>query len=100
LSTGLADLQLNDRLIRFVEGGKVMEPPQSILSSSIGVSGDSNAQAKCSSVKEGDIVNVHVTALGAMMALALIHLKSNNSQIAERLELPQSFYALEFARPT
>lgn len=41
----LRDLQLEQRLIRFIEGGKTMEPPQSVISSNF------NSENKCSSIK-------------------------------------------------
>jgi len=44
-------------------------------------------------------VNVHITTHGALVALALIHLKSNNLAVASKLELPQTFYSLEYVRP-
>jgi anaphase-promoting complex subunit 1 len=44
--------------------------------------------AKCSAIKEGDMVNVHITSPGAVIALALIHLKSNNENIATKLSMP------------
>lgn len=45
-----------------------MEPPQSMLSSNF------NNDNKCSSIREGDRVNVHVTAPAALVALGLIFL--------------------------
>jgi|LauGreDrversion4_2_1035121.scaffolds.fasta_scaffold231201_2 hypothetical protein len=38
---------------------------------------------KCSSIKEGDMVNIHITSSGAIIALALIHLKSNNRSVSD-----------------
>lgn len=58
-----------------------------------------NEQNKCSSIKEGDTVNLYVTFPGAIMALTMIHLQSNNSKIASQLSLPDTFYLLESARP-
>lgn len=55
---GLADLRLDERLIRYVEGGKVMDLPQSMLSQNF----NHENSAKCSSIKEGDMVNVHITS--------------------------------------
>ena len=42
------------------------------------LSSNFNNDNKCSSIKEGNTVNVHVTAPGALLALGLIFLKSNN----------------------
>lgn len=91
---GLSDLQLDERLIRLIEGGKVMDPPLSMLSANM------NAESnKCSSVLEGENVNIHITAPGALMAIAIIHMQTNNEMIARRLEIPCTFYALEHAKP-
>ena len=91
---GLSDLQLDERLVRLIEGGKVMDPPLSMLSANM------NAESsKCSSVLEGENVNIHITAPGAIMALAIIHMQTDNETIARRLEIPGTFYALEHAKP-
>ncbi len=91
---GLSDLQLDERLIRLIEGGKTMEAPLSMLSANM------NAESsKCSSVLEGENVNIHITAPGALMAIAIIHMQTDNELVARRLEVPSSFYALEHAKP-
>ncbi len=84
---GLSDLKLDERLIRYVEGGKIIDLPQSMLSQNFNHENTSK-QTVCSSIKEGDMVNVHITSQGALVALALIHLKSNNQQIASQLQMP------------
>jgi anaphase-promoting complex subunit 1 len=71
----IKDLQLEERLIRFIEGGKIMNPPQSILSNNF------NCDNKCSSIREGNTVNTHITAPGALLALGLIYLKSNDKKL-------------------
>mmetsp|Transcript_42600 Transcript_42600/g.40868 ORF Transcript_42600/g.40868 Transcript_42600/m.40868 type:complete len:173 (+) Transcript_42600:1014-1532(+) len=80
---GISDLNLNERLIRFVEGGRMIDLPKSMLSVNF-----NHDNAKCSAIKEGDMVNVHITSPGAAIALALIHLKSNNASIANKLSMP------------
>jgi anaphase-promoting complex subunit 1 len=89
---GMADLTIDERLIRFIEGGKTMPEIPSMKGA--------NEQDQCSSVKEGDNVNLYNTLPGAIIALALIHLKTNNKQISERIELPRTFFALEYSRPS
>jgi anaphase-promoting complex subunit 1 len=54
---GLIDLKLDERLIRYVEGGKIIDLPQSMLQQNF-----NHDNAKCSSIKEGDMVNVHITS--------------------------------------
>ena len=90
----IKDLDLDERLIRFVEGGKPIEPPKSILYSNY--NHDFN---KCSSVREGSFVNTHITCPSALLALALIYLKSNKTEIAERITIPNSFSDIEFTNP-
>jgi len=54
---------------------------------------------KSSAIRENEMVNVYVTGSAGIMALALTHLKSNNSDIAQRLVMPQTFYDMEFVMP-
>jgi len=70
-----------------------MKPPKSMLSNF------RNDNKNCSSVQEGDIVNTHVTSAPALIALALIYLKSNNESIANRIKIPNSFCSLEDCNP-
>lgn len=74
LALGIVNLQktgqteLDERLLRFIEGGAPMDVPLSVMQAA------ANSEQQVSScIKEGDMVNVHVTAPGAIMALALIH---------------------------
>jgi len=83
------DLQLEERLIRFIEGGKVMEPPQSMISTNY------INESKCSSIKEGPYVNLHITAPAALLALSLMYLKSNDRELAARITIPNSFNTIE-----
>jgi anaphase-promoting complex subunit 1 len=89
-------LKLDERLIRYVEGGKNIDLPQSMLSQNF----NHDNTKQCSSIKEGDMVNVHITSQGALIALALIHLKSGSRVIADALQMPQTFYSLESVRPS
>ena len=41
----------------------------------------------CCRIKEGDKVNVDVTAPGATLALALMFLRTNNASVADRLQV-------------
>lgn len=79
----IKDLNLEERLIRFIEGGKIIKPPFGILSN--------NHDQKCSSIREGNRVNTHITAPSAIMALSMIALMSNNQQLADRITIPNSF---------
>ena len=85
----IKDLNIEERLIRFIEGGKILEPPQSMLSNHM------NFENKCSSIKEGNSVNIHITAPPALIALSLMLLDSNNFEIAEKITIPHSFSTIE-----
>lgn len=54
---------------------------------------------KSSAIKENDMVNTSITAPGALVALALIYLKSNNRQIADMIKIPHTFEALDSVTP-
>ena len=69
------DLNIEERLIRFIEGGKIMPMPRS--------TDYNNDSSVCSSVREGDQVNVYITSSGAIHALCMIYLQSNNKLIAD-----------------
>lgn len=86
LDTGLADVRIEDRLHQYMVGGK----SQNVSSK------DSN---KCSRLKEGDMINVQVTSAGAILALGLMFLKSNNASVASRLSVPDTMFLLDFVRP-
>ena len=49
---------------------------------------------KSSSIKEGPNVNLHITAPAALLAISLMYLKSNNSELAQKITLPSSFSTL------
>ncbi|KAL4431853.1 hypothetical protein ABPG74_012665 [Tetrahymena malaccensis] len=91
--TNIKDLELEERLIRFIEGGKIMDPPQSMLSTNF------NTENKSSSIKEGNTVNTHVTAPGALIAISLLFLKSNDIKVAEKITIPNSFSTIENCNP-
>lgn len=67
------DLHLDERLIRFIEGGKKMHLPRSMMQTA-----QNQETNKSSAIKENEMVNVYITSSGALFALTLIHLKSNN----------------------
>ncbi|CAG9324816.1 unnamed protein product [Blepharisma stoltei] len=91
---GLEDLVIDERLIRLFEGGRRMAPPKILQTGYL-----MSESAKCSVAKEGDNIVTTITAPGALLAYALIHLKSNNALVAEKIEIPTTFYALEWVRP-
>lgn len=78
-NAGLADLEIDLRLHRFVVGGvdlreqRRQKDPINRFSTVHGVSSEGE---RCSRVYEGNHINNHVTAPGATLALGLIYLKS------------------------
>lgn len=92
---GLSDLRVEERLLLHIDGGK--KPAESSLFPSHASSVD--VSSKSSRVLEGDDINVDVTAPGACIALALIYLRSNNSEILNRLSLPETLVQLDSIRP-
>lgn len=94
ITPGLEDLRIDERLIRLFEGGKRMQPPKILQTGYL--MGES---IKCSVTQEGENFVTSITAPGALIAYALIHLRSNNELAAEKIEIPNTFYGLEWARP-
>ena len=94
VTPGLEDLRIDERLIRLFEGGKRMQPPKILQTGYL--MGDSS---KCSVTQEGENFVTAITAPGALLAYALIHLRSNNELAADKIESPNTFYALEWIRP-
>lgn len=94
ITPGLEDLRIDERLIRLFEGGKRMQPPKILQTGYL--MGES---VKCSVTQEGENFVTSITAPGALIAYALIHLKSNNELAADKIEIPNTFYGLEWARP-
>ncbi|KAL1925795.1 uncharacterized protein VTP21DRAFT_678 [Calcarisporiella thermophila] len=101
---GLADIRIVDVLLRYINGGKLdsskgsaawnlhsysaMNPPPA---------GGSSSFNQC--VREGESINVDITAPGATIALGLMYLKTNNATIAAKLTVPQTLFLLDFVRP-
>jgi hypothetical protein len=103
----LADLRVEDRLHRYIVGGG------SLKSGGIGDLGGSDGRSyydsmprdinepenRSSRVLEGSRVNVNVTAPGAIIALGLMYLRSNNCDIAARVAIPDTHFLLDYVRP-
>lgn len=50
-------------------------------------------------VKEGDIVNIDVTAPGATLALGLMFFQTGNQAVAHWMDPPDTSYLLDLVRP-
>lgn len=55
--------------------------------------------SKSSRVLDGDEINTNITAPGAIIALSLIYIRSNNIEILQRLAIPTTMIALDVIRP-
>eukprot|EP01133_Synstelium_polycarpum_P002635 gene2635-3039_t len=78
----LADLAIDERLKMYMgEGSDAARPP-----------------ARSNLVQEGTRPNFDITSPGAILALALIHLKSNDTKIASFFTIPDTSYGLNFVR--
>lgn len=129
-ATGLADLQIENRLHRYIQGGKKggsgdysssmdgsrtgnhgsgESPHTNSASNHTGTSSssssnnhhhsDADPNSKCSRIREGSAVNVQVTSAGAMIALGLMFLKSEQESVASRLSVPDTLFLLQGVRP-
>jgi len=113
----LAELRINEHLNLFISGGRYSSlnastAPEAARRAGVGrpdsmhgaasgmrASAGDAAASKNSTIKEDDLVNLDVTAPGAMLALALMYLQTNNEQAARLLDLPTSLPELEELRP-
>ena len=62
-----------------------MDAPQSMISTNF------VTENRSSSIKEGDNVNLHITAPAAILAISLMYLKSNCKETADKITIPNSF---------
>ncbi|XP_046858377.1 anaphase-promoting complex subunit 1-like isoform X2 [Xenia sp. Carnegie-2017] len=89
-TAGLSDLNISDHLYHYMVGGhkKTQMGAQS-----------EKFRSPSYLIKEGDNVDINVTAPGAILALALIYLKSNDEIVASWLSAPETPVLAEFVRP-
>lgn len=104
-----ADKRRIDRLVQFGNNSpghgmdKVFQSTTNVSGKAEGAGPEGSAltlaDSESSSVKEGDFINSDVVSPGALLALALIYLKTNDCQIAKRIVIPDSLYTLDRCRP-
>ncbi|XP_053948485.1 anaphase-promoting complex subunit 1 isoform X1 [Anastrepha ludens] len=87
---GLLDLQIPDTLHYYMVGGNKRQ-----------LTGSQKEKYKLPSfqVREGDNVNIDVTAPGATLALGLMFFNTNNRAVAEWMNPPNTHYLLDLVRP-
>jgi hypothetical protein len=64
-----------------------------------GVVPSTAADSEASRVRECAFVNIDVTGPGAILALALLYMKSNDIAVADRIVIPDTMYSLDRTRP-
>ncbi|XP_053692901.1 anaphase-promoting complex subunit 1 [Sabethes cyaneus] len=89
-STALRDLDIPDTLHYYMVGGNKRP-----------LVGAQKEKYKLPSfqIKEGDTVNIDVTAPGATLALGLMYFRTGNEAIANWMKPPDTTYLLDFIRP-
>lgn len=109
-SEPMADLRLDIRLLRCIEGGHTRglscdeligatyngQRPRSKMSHSYAMDLNANSSTV---IEPYDSVNTAVTSFGAILALSLIYIKTGNDTISARLMVPETVYSLESERP-
>ena len=102
-AAGIADLQVEERLYRYMVGGvdsderrRRRETNDRFSLPSASPNGDNE---RCSTIYEGGSINTDVTAAGSTLALGLMYMKTGNQTIASALALPDTHFLLEFVRP-
>lgn len=87
---GLKDLQLSDTLHYYMIGGNKRP-----------LTGSQKEKYKLQSfqVREGDTVNIDVTAPGATLALGLMFFQTGNKAVANWMNPPDTSYLLDLVRP-
>ncbi|KAL0402924.1 UNVERIFIED_CONTAM: Anaphase-promoting complex subunit, partial [Sesamum radiatum] len=85
---------LVDRLFQYI-GGKELHNDRVPLFSSSADEHNRNA----GQIIDGNLFNIDVTAPGAIIALALMYLKTESQLIESRLSIPQTKFELQYIRP-
>ena len=103
-AAGLADLQLEARLRRYIEGGEANEDEHRRVREtndrfSIPLTTNGSDSEKCSIVHEGNLINTDLTSPAATLALGLMYMKTGNRTVASAVDLPNTHFLLEWVRP-
>lgn len=87
---GLDDLNLPDTLHYYMTGGTKRS-----------LTGSQRDKYKLPSfqIREGDQVNIDVTAPGSTLALGLMFFRSGNEAVADWMKPPETMFLLDFVRP-
>eukprot|EP00445_Apocalathium_hangoei_P043548 CAMPEP_0203973408 /NCGR_PEP_ID=MMETSP0359-20131031/99574_1 /ASSEMBLY_ACC=CAM_ASM_000338 /TAXON_ID=268821 /ORGANISM="Scrippsiella Hangoei, Strain SHTV-5" /LENGTH=2141 /DNA_ID=CAMNT_0050911563 /DNA_START=1 /DNA_END=6427 /DNA_ORIENTATION=- len=95
---GLADLELETWLLRYIHGGSEMPLPG--VATRDQKLNPNHDPATCSSlVNEPRGINVSITSPGGCVALGLVFLRTNCEAVASRVVIPQTVFQLDYVRP-
>jgi anaphase-promoting complex subunit 1 len=83
------DLNLEEKLIKFINGGKKYDKVNSFQFDS----------DKGSSLIENEEININLTAPAAFIALGFIFLQTRNKVVANKIDFPKNLYELESKKP-
>lgn len=89
----IKEMKLDERLLQYIQGGSFSEN----LPKASDFMGRPDYQS--SNLLECDSINTQMTAPSALMALALIHLKSGNKSIANRIRIPDTMFDIINCNP-
>jgi len=94
MSRTLSDLRVEDRLSKFIVGGKLDNVP---LDVALEFQGEVETEPQL--VREATTVDIGVSAPGAIMALGLIYLRTNDASALRWLPIPASRFEIQLVRP-
>mmetsp|Transcript_43891 Transcript_43891/g.171553 ORF Transcript_43891/g.171553 Transcript_43891/m.171553 type:complete len:1427 (-) Transcript_43891:119-4399(-) len=94
MSRTLSDLRVEDRLSKFIVGGKIDNAPLEVVLESQG-----EVETEPQLVREATAVDIGVSAPGAIMALGLIYLRTNDASALRWLPIPASRFEIQLVRP-
>ena len=103
-AAGLADLQIEARLRRYIDGGEANEDEHRRVREtndrfSVPLATNGSDNEKCSIVHEGTLINTDLTSPAATLALGLMYMKTGNRTVASAVDLPDTHFLLEWVRP-
>ena len=87
----IKEMKLDERLLQYIQGGPV--------SSAVPGEGPNRGDYQSSNLLDCGSINTQMTAPSALMALALIHLKSGNKSIANRIKVPDTMFDIIQCNP-
>ena len=93
----LADLELAAQLQRYVVG--VSDSSGVLVGRKDGGGPQTRPAPTGGHVHRTGTINIAVTAPGAILALAMMYLKSNDDEVVKQLAVPETLFLLDYVRP-